>query len=105
MSGPLRGPSSRPGHCAEGELISPRNHTYGYRRANTKTRRNTGRGDLQWPGYHPGMANVFSETFCYRNAKKLIQDGLLGLSRPGVTVSPVKLYSVVMTSLSVDVRL
>ena len=51
-----------------------------------------------------GMA-MFSKTFCYRNAKKLIQDGLLGLSRPGVTISPVKLYSVVMTSLSVDVRL
>ena len=48
---------------------------------------------------------MFSETFCYRNAKKLMQDGLLGLSRPGVTVSPVRLYSVVMTSLSVDVRL
>lgn len=51
-----------------------------------------------------GMA-MFSETFCYRNVKKLMQDGLLGLSRPGVTVSPVRLYSVVMTSLSVDVRL
>lgn len=51
-----------------------------------------------------GMA-MFSETFCYRNVKKLMQDGLLGLSRPGVRVSPVRLYSVVMTSLSVDVRL
>lgn len=27
-----------------------------------------------------GMA-MFSETFCYRNVKKLMQDGLLGLSR------------------------
>ena len=105
MFGPLRGPSSCLGHCAEGELISPRNHTYGYRRANRKIRRNTGRRDLQWPGYHSGRnGNVF-RNFLLQKCEKAYADGLLGLSRPGVTVSPVRLYSVVMTSLSVDVRL
>lgn len=69
MSGPLRGPSSRPGYRAEGELISPRNHTR-YRRANRKIRRNTGRGDLQWPGYHPGRNGNAFKNFLLQKCEK-----------------------------------